>query len=70
MAVILYSTHCPSCNVLEKKLQQKGVEYVECNDVNEMLARGLSHAPALDVNGNLMNYAEAIKWVNAQEAEN
>ena len=36
MSVVLYSTHCPRCNVLEKKLQQKNISYEEVNDVNIM----------------------------------
>ena len=70
MKVIFYSTHCPQCRVLEKKLQQRNIDYVECNDVTEMLARGLSHAPALYVDGNLMDFSEAVKWINAQEVKN
>ena len=67
MKITFYSTHCPQCNILEKKLQQKNISYIECNDVNEMLARGLSYAPALDVDGNLMDFTNAIKWINTLE---
>ena len=33
MNVILYSTHCPKCCVLEKKLKQKNISYDEVNDI-------------------------------------
>ena len=36
MSVVLFSTHCPRCNVLEKKLQQKNISYEEVNDVEIM----------------------------------
>ena len=63
MKVVFYSTHCPRCKGLEMKLKAKGVEYEECNDVNEMLRLGLSAAPALSVDGKLMGFAESMKWV-------
>ena len=40
MSVVLYSTHCPRCNVLEKKLQQKNISYEEVNDVEIMERKG------------------------------
>ena len=30
--IILYSTGCPSCNVLKKKLAAKGIQFEENND--------------------------------------
>ena len=29
--VVFYSTHCPKCNILEKKLKQANIEYTENN---------------------------------------
>ena len=34
MSVILYSTNCPRCNVLKKKLEEKKVEFDISNDVD------------------------------------
>ena len=64
MEVILYSTHCPRCTVLEAKLKQKGIEYQEINNVDEMLKLGIQAVPQLKVDGELMDFSEAIKWVN------
>lgn len=66
MNVVLYSTHCPKCRVLETKLKQKKVEYVEIDDVNTMLAKGIKSAPYLGVDETLMNFNDAVKWVNEQ----
>lgn len=66
MEIILYSTHCPRCIVLEKKLQQKKIEYIENNDVGEMTALGLQSAPALKVDDKVMEFTEAIQWINQQ----
>ena len=66
MEVIFYSTHCPKCRVLEAKLQQKGIEYVENNDVDQMLAKGLTSAPALEVDGAVYEFKEANDWIKEQ----
>lgn len=64
--VILYSTHCPRCKVLTMKLQQKGIEFEEINDVNQMKAKGFQEAPKLEVNETIMGFQEAVKWIGEQ----
>jgi glutaredoxin len=65
--IILYTTGCPRCHVLETKLKQKNIEYVECNDVEEMEKKDISSVPCLGVDGELMDFGNAVKWVNALE---
>ncbi len=67
MNVILYSTHCPMCNVLEQKLKSVPIEFTEENDIDVMVKKGFMSAPILEVDGKCMNFAEAVKWVNDQE---
>ena len=64
---ILYSTGCPKCKVLETKLNNKNVSYNVVTDVNEMLNKGIKSAPVLEVDGNVMDFASAVKWVNQIE---
>lgn len=64
--ITLYSTHCPKCNVLEAKLKQNDIEYTEENDVKKMRKMGFLSAPMLDVDGNVMDFGEAVKWVNSR----
>ena len=66
MSVVLYSTHCPKCNVLEKKLKSAGIEYEEVDDVNVMLGMGLTSAPNLEVDGQIMDFAQATNWIKEQ----
>lgn len=61
--IILYSTHCPKCNILEKKLKEKNISYTEVNDVDEMLNKGFTEMPMLEVNGHIFDFVGAIKWV-------
>jgi glutaredoxin len=67
MEITLYSTGCPRCRVLEAKLKQKSIKYTECNEVEEMEKKGISSVPCLDVNGEILDFGAAVKWVNGLE---
>lgn len=64
--VTMYSTGCPRCEVLKKKLEQKGIEFEINNSVERMLSLGINDVPVLDVEGKLLPFAEAVKWVSIQ----
>lgn len=64
MTVTLYSTHCPKCNVLEKKLKQKNISYEEVNDIEIMKDKGYLSVPILEVNGVSMDFKTASDWIN------
>lgn len=66
MSVILYTTHCPKCMVLEKKLKSKNIEYVENTDTDLMISKGFETTPMLEVDGEIMNFVVANTWINAQ----
>lgn len=63
--VILYSTNCPKCVVLEKKLQEKNIPYVKVQDVKEMSLLGIKTVPMLKFgDGPLLDFAEAVRRIN------
>ena len=64
MDVKLYSTHCPKCIVLEKKLNQKNISFEEINDIDVMTAKGFMQAPMLEVDGEIMDFKQANDWIN------
>nr|DAP45125.1 MAG TPA: Protein of unknown function (DUF1462) [Caudoviricetes sp.] len=64
MNIILYSTGCPKCNILKKKLADAQMEYSVVEDVDVMLSKGLKEVPWLEVDGNLMNFVDSSKWLN------
>lgn len=64
--IVLYSTGCPKCKVLEAKLNTKGIQYSTVTDVDLMIAKGLNLMPVLEVNGQLLDFALAVEWVNQQ----
>ena len=62
--IILYSTGCPKCNILKKKLDAAGIEYAEVTDVNIMTELGIDAVPVLKVNDKMLSYMEAVKYIN------
>lgn len=64
--VILYSTNCPRCRIIEKKLQDKGIKFELFNDVDAMIAKGFKEAPKLEVDGVVMDFKEANDWIKGQ----
>lgn len=66
--ITLYSTGCPKCNVLIKKLNTANIAY-NLNttfDVNELLEKGYDEVPLLEVEGKLLKFTEAVNWINEQ----
>lgn len=64
MNVILYTTHCPQCNILTKKLDLAGVEYSVCDDPQEILKLGFMSAPILKVDDEIYLFKEAVLWID------
>lgn len=61
---ILYTTHCPKCYILQQKLDEKGIKYQICEDIDEMIALNITAAPALYTEETgLMDFGKAIQWV-------
>lgn len=66
MKVVLYTTHCPKCSVLEKKLSAKNINYSEVTDVEIMTKKGFDAVPILEVDGITMDFKAANTWINEQ----
>ena len=64
--IILYTTHCPKCNILKAKLDEKNISYKEDDDLAHMLSLGVTTVPVLSVNGSFMEFKAAVDWVNQQ----
>jgi len=62
--IILYTTHCPKCRVLETKLQRKQIAYRECTDIEEMKSLGIQSVPQLKVRNELMDFVQANAFIN------
>lgn len=66
--IVVYSTGCPRCNVLKKKLEMQGIQYTVETDVKKMTELGMMTAPGMSVDGGkIMNFNEAIHWLKGHQ---
>ena len=62
--LILYTTDCPKCKILEAKLDMKSINYKIVKDVSEMQAMGIMSVPFLKIGQELMDFSKSISWIN------
>ena len=67
MSVKIYTTGCPRCKILEKKLKDQGVLYEEITDVDKMISLGIDSVPVMVYNGVRYDFVEAIQLINMWE---
>lgn len=65
MDINFYTIGCPACNVLKAKLDSKSVKYNTVTDKETMINMGINSLPVLEVDGKLMSFYDAVKWINA-----
>ena len=63
--IVLYTTHCPKCRILETKLKAKGVQYVEVTDEAIMQEKNIEFLPILEVDETLMDFVAANNFINS-----
>lgn len=61
--IIMYTTHCPQCKVLEKMLNDKKIEYTQITDIDIMKSKGIRSVPYLEIEGELKNFKESMEWI-------
>lgn len=61
--ITLYSTNCPQCIVLERKLNSLPINFQISYDINKIAELGFMQAPILQVDNQYLNFSEAIKWI-------
>ena len=64
--VILYEHGCPNCKRLKMMLDAKHIQYEDITDVSVMRSKGFKEAPKLEVDGVVMGFLDAKKWVEEQ----
>ena len=62
--ITLYSTGCPMCTVLEKKMKAKKIAYEVCSDTTEMTKMGFNRVPVLTVGDVVLYFEDAVKYIN------
>lgn len=64
--IILYSTNCPKCKVLETKLKQQNIDFILETDLTKVMNMGYMEAPLLEINDEIYNFSQAIRWLKGE----
>ena len=59
----LYTIGCPKCKQLERQLNSAAIPYTTCTDINIMKSKGMTHVPMLEVEGKLLDFTAALRYV-------
>ena len=63
---LLYTTGCPKCRILEKKMTDKGLKFEKCENPKTMQDLGITSVPMLKCpDGKMLAYFDAVKLVNS-----
>lgn len=62
--VKFYTIGCPACNVLESKLNAKGIPYEKIESEDAIRELGSDTAPLLEVDGKVLGFREAVQYIN------
>ena len=62
--IVFYTIECPKCRTLEILLKRFNVVYETCEDVKIMISKNITSAPALEVEGQILDFSKAVKWLN------
>lgn len=65
--IVLYSTNCPACKILEAKLTNANINFQINNDIDKIISMGFTSAPILQINENFLTYKQAIEWLRKGE---
>lgn len=63
--IILYSTNCPKCKQLERKLNSLNIEFEITNDIQKLIDLGFRSAPVLQIDDKFYEFSAA--WKKAEE---
>ena len=69
MAITLYSNDCPKCKILKQRLDEKKIEYIESSDTKFLEKNKILAFPALNIDGKILKFYQAILWLKNQQME-
>ena len=68
MGIVVYGNRCPKCNILIKKLDEKGIIYSKVDDMEEIVKVGkennISSMPITIWNDEVLDFKSAIETTN------
>ena len=67
--ITLYSTGCPKCELLKRRLEKDGIAFDVSDDIDKLIEMGFMNAPILQVNDNYYEFSDAMKKLKAFEQD-
>jgi len=67
--IVLYSNHCPRCNILLTKLTSSNIEFTVEDNIDVLTEKGFDFMPVLEVDGKCLNFIEANAYINSLRKE-
>lgn len=68
MGIVVYGNGCPKCNILIKKLDEKGIIYSKVDDMEDIIRIGkennISSMPITIWNDEVLDFKSAIETTN------
>ena len=68
MGIVVYGNGCPKCNILIKKLDEKGIIYSKVDDMEEIIKIGKeNNIPSMPItiwNDEVLDFKSAIETTN------
>ena len=62
---------CGNCKQLKKLLEEKNIPFLNIDDRDTVIARGIKSVPTLELeDGTQMSFGDAYRWAQAQEGSN
>lgn len=64
MITLYHQDSCPQCKMVTMLLNKNNIEFEANADIEEMKTKGITHTPALEVNGEILQGKSLIDWIN------
>lgn len=65
--ITLFSTDCPRCRVLEKKLIAANINFQKSSDIQEVIDQGFMSAPVLKIEDKYLDFKTAVNWIKVSK---
>lgn len=66
--MILYSTNCVRCRILENELSRLKLPFTLVTDIRVIIDKGFMQMPVLELeNGNTLDFSSAMKYITMED---
>ena len=66
MVKIYGSENCGNCTIINKKVEDKGIEFEYVTSEEELIKNNIRGLPTLVIDGKSYNYYQGIRYINSK----